>query len=104
VSGANENSEGPNSQGPIWEVFSQEKPGGPHVHVGSVHAADAELALQAARDVYARRGSPCNLWVVPFGAITASQPEDAGSFFDPADDKIYRHPSFYNVPRTVKGV
>ncbi len=92
------------SQGPLWEVFSQEKPGGPHVHVGSVHAADAELALHAARDVYARRDSPCNLWVVPFEAITASQPEDAPAFFDPAYSKIFRHPSFYTVPRNVKGI
>ena len=92
------------SEGPLWEVFAQEKQGGPHVHVGSVHAPDSELALQNARDVYARRGHPQSLWVVPFEAITASQPEDAAAFFDPADDKLYRHPRYYRVPRAVKGV
>ena len=56
---------------PVWEVFAQEKSGAPHVHVGNVHAADAELALLAARDVYARRGKPTSLWVVPSRAITA---------------------------------
>ncbi len=91
------------SEGPLWEVFAQEKEGGPHVHVGSVHAPDSELALQNARDVYARRGHPLSLWVVPFESITASQPKDAPSFFDPADDKLYRHPRFYAVPRALKG-
>lgn len=89
---------------PLWEVFAQEKSGAPHVHVGSLHAEDAELALLAARDVYARRGGPTSLWVVPSDAITASQPEDAEAFFDPENDKIYRHPQFYKIPRTVKGV
>ncbi|MBX7130979.1 MAG: 1,2-phenylacetyl-CoA epoxidase subunit B, partial [Flavobacteriales bacterium] len=30
------------------------------------------------------------------------RPEDAASFFDPADDKIYRHPTFYTVPEGAK--
>ena len=40
---------------PLWEVFVQKKPGVPFEHAGSVHAADKELALQNARDVYSRR-------------------------------------------------
>ncbi len=28
----------------------------------------------------------------------ASQPEDRGEFFDPAESKVYRHPTFYTVP------
>jgi ring-1,2-phenylacetyl-CoA epoxidase subunit PaaB len=88
---------------PLWEVFAQEKPGAPHEHMGSIHAVDAESALQNARDVYSRRGEAVNLWVVPSSAIVASQPEDRGSFFDPAEDKIYRHPQFYKVPRGLKG-
>ena len=87
---------------PLWEVFSQEKDGEPHQHSGSVHAADAEQALQFARDVYARRNEAINLWVVPSGAITASTPDDMGPFFDPANDKAYRHPQFYKVPKGVK--
>jgi ring-1,2-phenylacetyl-CoA epoxidase subunit PaaB len=90
------------SEGPLWEVFTQPADGSPFEHAGSVHAADAELALQAARDVYARRGEAVSLWVVPSGAITASSPGDAGPFFDPADDKPYRHPQFYKVPRGMK--
>jgi ring-1,2-phenylacetyl-CoA epoxidase subunit PaaB len=87
---------------PLWEVFTQARDGAPHEHAGSVHATDAEHALQNARDVYARRNEGISLWVVPSAAITASTPEDMGPFFDPANDKAYRHPQFYKVPRGVK--
>ena len=87
---------------PLWEVFTQESQGAPHQHAGSVHAVDAEHALQNARDVYARRGEAISIWVVPSAAITASSPEDVGPFFDPANDKAYRHPQFYKAPRGVR--
>ncbi len=90
------------NQWPLWEVFTQGAQGQPFEHAGSVHAADAEQALQNARDVYARRGEAVNLWVVPTTAITASAPSDAGPFFDPGNDKAYRHPQFYKVPRGVR--
>ncbi len=86
---------------PLWEVFVRARNGLAHRHVGSVHAADAEMALQAARDVYTRRGEGVSLWGVPSAAITASDPGDAGMLFDPAETKIYRHPSFYSVPDEV---
>ena len=87
---------------PLWEVFTQPRQGAPHEHAGSVHAADAEQAMQNARDVYARRGEAISLWVVPSSAIVASVPGDAGPFFDPGNDKPYRHPQFYKVPRGVR--
>ena len=92
------------TQGPLWEVFTQARDGSPHSHAGSLHASDRAMALQNARDVYARRGEVCSIWVVPADAITASTPEDAGSFFDPMDDKVYRHPQFYKTPRGVKNL
>jgi ring-1,2-phenylacetyl-CoA epoxidase subunit PaaB len=92
------------SQWPVWEVFTQSEQGAPHEHAGSLHAVDAEQAIQNARDVYARRGGVISLWVVPSGAITASSPGEAGPFFDPGADKAYRHPQFYKVPRGVRGV
>jgi ring-1,2-phenylacetyl-CoA epoxidase subunit PaaB len=90
------------SQLPLYEVFTQGAHGEAFMHAGSVHAADAEQALQHARDVYARRGEAVNLWVVPSTAITASAPSDAGPFFDPGNDKAYRHPQFYIAPRGVR--
>jgi len=87
---------------PLWEVFTQAKDGAPYEHAGSVHAPDAELALQNARDVYTRRSEAVNLWIVPTDAIVASSPSDQGPFFDPANDKPYRHPQFYRTPRGVR--
>lgn len=89
------------NQWPIWEVFTQQKAGRPHQHVGSVHATDAEHAIQNARDVYARREKPVSIWVVPGESIAATSPADNEAFFDPADDKAYRHPLFYKIPKGV---
>ena len=86
---------------PIWEVFIRSRNGLSHKHVGSLHAADAEMALQAARDVYTRRGEGLSIWVVPSGSITASDPADRAVLFEPTADKIYRHPTFYEVPDDV---
>ena len=86
---------------PLWEVFIRSRSGLAHRHVGSVHAADATMALHAARDVYTRRGEGLSIWVVPSTAITASDPADKGMLFEPAESKIYRHPTFYEVPDEV---
>ena len=86
---------------PLWEVFIRSRNGLAHKHVGSLHAVDAAMALQAARDVYTRRGEGLSLWVVPSAAITASDPADRDMLFEPTASKIYRHPSFYKVPDDV---
>jgi len=91
----------PEAMMPLWEVFIRNRSGLPHKHCGSVHAPDAGLALQAARDVYTRRGEAVSVWVVPSGAITASDPADKAELFEPTASKIYRHPTFYEVPDEV---
>jgi ring-1,2-phenylacetyl-CoA epoxidase subunit PaaB len=83
---------------PLWEVFVRGRRGLSHGHVGSVHAADATMALRMARDVYTRRSEGVSIWVVPAQAITASSPDEKDPFFAPAADKIYRHPTFYDIP------
>jgi ring-1,2-phenylacetyl-CoA epoxidase subunit PaaB len=89
---------------PLWEVFVRAKNGLSHKHAGSVHAADAKMALEAARDVYTRRMEGVSLWVVPSSEIVASDPGDAAELFAPAADKIYRHPTFYTIPDSVKNI
>jgi ring-1,2-phenylacetyl-CoA epoxidase subunit PaaB len=89
---------------PLWEVFVRAKGGMSHRHVGSVHAPDAEIALRHARDTYTRRMEGVSLWVVPSVQITASDPAEDGPLFEPAQDKIYRHPTFYNIPDDVKHI
>jgi ring-1,2-phenylacetyl-CoA epoxidase subunit PaaB len=87
---------------PLWEVFVRGKRGLSHVHAGSLHAPDAAFALRNARDVYTRRQEGVSIWVVRADDITASSPDEKDSFFDPAADKIYRHPTFYDVPDDVE--
>ena len=86
---------------PLWEVFIRPRNGLAHKHVGSIHAADEVMALQAARDVYTRRGEGTSIWVVPSAAITASDPDQSAENFEPTADKIYRHPTFYDIPEEV---
>jgi ring-1,2-phenylacetyl-CoA epoxidase subunit PaaB len=86
---------------PLWEVFVRSKQGLEHKHCGSLHAADAQQALQMARDVYTRRMEGVSIWVVPSATITASEPDDKAEFFEPAAGKIYRHPTFYDIPDEV---
>lgn len=86
---------------PLWEVFVRSKQGLEHKHCGSLHAVDAQQALQMARDVYTRRQEGVSIWVVPSATITASEPDDKAEFFEPMGDKIYRHPTFYEIPDEV---
>lgn len=90
------------SDWPLWEVFVRAKRGLSHVHAGSLRAPDAPMALQNARDLYTRRQEGVSLWVVRSADITASSPAERDAFFDPAADKIYRHPTFYDVPEDVE--
>jgi ring-1,2-phenylacetyl-CoA epoxidase subunit PaaB len=89
------------SEWPLWEVFVRSKQGLEHKHCGSLHASDAQHALLMARDVYTRRQEGVSIWVVESNSITASAPDDKGEFFEPASDKIYRHPTFYTIPEEV---
>ena len=70
---------------PLWEVFIRSRNGLAHKHCGSLHASDATMALQAARDIFTRRGEGLSIWVVPSNAITASDPAEKGMMFDPAE-------------------
>ena len=90
-----------NMNTPLWEVFIRPRNGLSHKHVGSVHAADEVLAVQAARDVYTRRSEGTSIWVVRSEQIVASDPGSAEENFDPAGDKVYRHPTFYEIPDDV---
>ena len=86
---------------PLWEVFIRGQHGLNHHHVGSLHASDAEMAINHARDVYTRRKEGVSIWVVPSAQITASSPSEKGALFDPAESKVYRHPTFYDIPDEV---
>lgn len=87
---------------PLFEIFIRSKNGLNHKHVGSLHASDADMAIQNARDVYTRRNEGVSIWVVESKHIKASNPDQSEALFDPATDKVYRHPTFYDLPDELK--
>ncbi len=100
-SSKNPPSEGRKAEFPLWEVFIRSKQGLDHKHVGSLHATDAAMAIENARDVYTRRMEGVSIWVVETKHIHATNPDEAESLYEPAQDKIYRHPTFYDLPDEV---
>ncbi|MDT0633966.1 1,2-phenylacetyl-CoA epoxidase subunit PaaB [Salinisphaera sp. W335] len=89
---------------PLWEVFVRSQHGLAHKHVGSLHAVDAEMAIQNARDVYTRRNEGVSIWAVRAADIAASSPDDKDALYDPSRSKVYRHPTFYPMPDDVKNI
>ena len=87
---------------PLYEIFIRARSGLDHKHVGSVHAADTAMAIEHARDVYTRRQEGVSIWVVRSSDIVASDPADSDALFEPARDKVYRHPTFYDIPKEVE--
>ena len=86
---------------PLWEIFIRSQHGLSHKHVGSLHAPDAEMAINNARDVYTRRNEGVSIWVVPSEHIVASTPTERGELFEPSNSKVYRHPTFFVIPDEV---
>src|SRR5687767_7328139 len=91
-----------NNDWPLWEVFIRSKQGLDHKHMGSLHASDAQMAIENARDVYTRRMEGVSIWVVESKYIHASNPDEAAELYEPSNDKVYRHPTFYDLPDAVK--
>ena len=86
---------------PLWEIFIRGQHGLAHRHVGSLHAPDAQMAMKNARDVYTRRNEGLSIWIVPSSEISASAPTEKGPYFEPANSKVYRHPTFFKIPDDV---
>ena len=51
--------------------------------------------------LHARRQEGTSVWVVRSDQIVASDPGEKASYFDPMEDKVYRHPTFYALPDEV---
>ena len=94
----------PRTEWPLWEIFIRGQHGMSHRHVGSLHAPDAEMAIKNARDVYTRRNEGVSIWVVEAEKITASSPSDKGPMYEPSQSKVYRHPTFFDIPDDVVAI
>jgi ring-1,2-phenylacetyl-CoA epoxidase subunit PaaB len=54
-----------------------------HKHCGSLHAPDAAMAVQMAREVYTRRQEGTSIWVVRSTSHHRQRPGDKDMYFDP---------------------
>ena len=86
---------------PLWEVFVRSSRGLSHVHAGSLHAPDAELAVRNARDLYTRRSEGVSIWVVPDAVIAASDPDAKDAYFESPRGKDFRHATYYTASQAV---
>lgn len=84
-----------------FEVFHQSSRGAQHIHVGSVHAPNADMALLFAKEQYARRMKCVNLWVVRTSQISATSYDDS-DMFEPATDKSYREAFGYKNKHIIQ--
>jgi ring-1,2-phenylacetyl-CoA epoxidase subunit PaaB len=89
------------SEWPLWEIFIRSQHGLAHKHVGSLHAVDAAMAINNARDVYTRRNEGVSIWRCALPTSSASAPGDKEALFD-RNSKVYRHPTFFPMPDEVK--
>ncbi|MDR7417541.1 MAG: hypothetical protein QN178_01365 [Armatimonadota bacterium] len=83
-----------------FAVFRQASKTDAHVHVGDVHAPDAEMALVLAKEQFARRDPCVNLWVARYADIAATSYEDA-DMLEPSTDKSYRFGGSYREQQRV---
>jgi ring-1,2-phenylacetyl-CoA epoxidase subunit PaaB len=75
-----------------YEVFRQEKEGGPMRHGGNVLAPDAELAMHYARELFGRRNESTRLWIVRRGDIGVLEDPD---LLQPPLDRSFKKPGGY---------
>lgn len=87
----------PLDQHETWEVFHIEKRGEHPVHVGSLHAPNADLALVYAKEQYARRSKSFGLWVVRTADVVTLGTDDDADIFATTPEKTYREASGYRV-------
>lgn len=84
-----------------YEVFHQAKTGAHHMHVGIVHAPNADMALLMAKEQYGRRGQTVNIWVVNTRDVVAMSTDDA-DVFATTPEKTYRDVGAYMVRNKVE--
>nr|MBA3776376.1 1,2-phenylacetyl-CoA epoxidase subunit B [Betaproteobacteria bacterium] len=49
-----------------------------------------------------RRNEGVSIWAARSTDIVASSPNAGESLFEPSNDKVYRHPTFFPMPDEVK--
>ena len=84
------------NQWQTYEVFHQTKKGDKHIHVGSLHAPNPEMAVILGKEQYARRYKCVSLWVVKTSDVYVTGYDDE-DMFETNHDKMYREAGGYKV-------
>lgn len=79
-----------------YEVFHQKKRGDQHVHVGVVHAPDAEMALVLAKEQFGRRLHTSSIWIVRTSDVYSLGYENE-DMFETTPEKLYREAGGYKL-------
>jgi ring-1,2-phenylacetyl-CoA epoxidase subunit PaaB len=79
----------------VYEVFGQTDRGEPYVQLGSLPAADPEMGLMLARELFSRRGEVISLWLVERQEIHATERLDGDLIR--GTDRTYRMGEGYRV-------
>ena len=90
----------PLDQWQTYEVFHQTKKGDHHTHVGSVHAANPEIAFLMAKEQYGRRGKCVNIWVVKTADIFTVD-YDYADMYERNSEKMYKEAGGYKVMEKI---
>lgn len=83
-----------------YEVFHQKRRGDQHMHVGIVHAPNAEMALLFGKEQFGRRGLSVNIWVVKTRDVFTTDYDDA-DIFETVPEKQYREAGGYKVMEKI---
>lgn len=78
-----------------YEVFTQAKTGAHHMHVGSLHAPNDEMAYVLAKEQFGRRNKVTSLWVAKTSVMITA--ENDSELFARNDEKIYREAGGFKV-------
>ena len=78
-----------------YEVFTQAKTGAHHMHVGSLHAPNDEMAYVLAKEQFGRRNKVTSLWVAKTSVMITA--DNDGELYARNDEKIYREAGGFKV-------
>ncbi len=83
-----------------YEVFHQTKKGDRHIHVGSVHAPNHEMAYILAKEQFARRADCVSIWIVKTTDVYQTNYRDEDIYAN-NQEKMYREAGGYKVMERI---
>ncbi len=87
---------------PLWEIFIRGQHGLSHRHVGiAARARRRDGDQERPRRLYPPQRGRVSIWVVEARHIAASSPDEKGPLYEPSKSKVYRHPTFFDIPDDV---